>query len=189
MAEHEFPSFTIRVPRSFEGRYAAIYRPHALMGVDAQPKYSCCFPADALPVGAEDWLGSDVGYGWRPLVREPREADGPLYGTARSSLAPMVIAGPRDGCTSSRDWWAHQLRQCDAMNLPRDSLFRWHALDLLVQPRYWEQMHGLGGKLKRHGILLDLKAVMVVDPTDDSGLRAYERERREAITEGRKTHA
>lgn len=175
----DYPTFSVRVPRGFKPRFASVYRPAPSPMPSAPDKYMCCFPAAELPAGAEEWLGTDTGYGWRPMVRERM---GVPSGMASSKVAPVVLPGT--GQKHDWDWWQHQLARCEAMNLPRDFLFREMDLRLLVQPFEWRREHGLGGKLQMHGIVLNLKAVQVVSPMDDRDLNTLLADTRAAITEG-----
>lgn len=178
----DYPTFSVHVPKGFEPRFASIFRPTAMPGVNAPPKHSCCFPASELPQGHEDWLGSYMPHrGWVPLARPwPREEPATHIAAARSNIAPLVVPGLVKG---QEKWWQHQLEQCDAHNLPRDWLFRFLRLELVVQPMDWDR-RAFGTRM--HGVLLNLKAVVVCDPSDTEPLERLVAETRKTAAEGRK---
>jgi hypothetical protein len=172
----DYPTFSVRVPRGFKPRFASVFRPSpGIMG--GPDKHGCCFPADELPAGSEEWLGTYVQHrGFQSIVRE---RDGVRCAMARSSLPPVVLPGT--GQKHDWDWWQHQLARCDAMNLPRDFLLREMELRLLVQPFEWRSPVP---SFRSSGITLNLKAVQVVSPMDDRDLTKLLADTRAAIEEG-----
>lgn len=173
----EYEPFTVRVPKTFTWRFAAVFTPRAIHP-DGKIKHSMVLPADDLPTGMAEWLGSWSRYGgWRPLVREREDVEGPFM-NASSLLRPLVQPGT--GMAHHLEWWKHQLEAVDRLNLPRDWLLSHLALEALVQPFEWDR--GAQG----HGLSLTLKTIRVVDPSDEEPLRRLMQTTNEAFMEAQR---
>lgn len=167
-------TFTVGVPRDFVPRFASIFKPmQPPGGIDAPPRYGCCFPASELPAGEVLQLGySPPGGGWRGAVRV-RE-DGPPLLCARSNVAPLVVPG--EASPSDLVAWESLLWLCDQTNMPREWAFRERELRLLVEPMDFDQRGSRGAS----GRSLVLRAVQVVD-LDEGFLRRELRRRIEEM--------
>lgn len=155
-----YDRFVVEVPADFTMRFSAILKPMEMRGFPpgAPSKYSCCFPAEALPPGAEEWLGTVREGVFMPLVRERQ---GVRFAAARSNRAPVVFPGMEG---SYREALVLQTLYslCDAHNLPRETAFQGRALRLMVQPVEYRAPHWF----KAHGIGLSLIAVQVELPPE-----------------------